>query len=70
MHITKVKFKDGSELEGELWDFNPREGTFSFVDEDKVYYFRDVESMITKGARISINEIGDRDELERVRKDG
>lgn len=78
MHDTIVKMKDGREFIGPLWYFRPKEGWISLVLDPAHYdhdiperiYLRDVESAITKGERISINKIGDEDELERAKQKG
>ena len=70
MHTTEVKTRDGKEFSGVLWEFKPAENYFTITDGDGIikFSFDDVESVITKGERISINKIGDMDEVERARK--
>ena len=71
MHDTTVKFKNGKILCAPLWYFRPVEGFFSLAGENStLYYFRDVESMITSGERTGLNKIEDQDELERARREG
>jgi len=73
MHNTIVKTKDGKEYSGVLWTFRPSFNWFTIIDNDKTrkFSFDDVESVITKGERVSINsplEGEDQDEIERARK--
>lgn len=74
MHTTIVKTKSGKEYSGCIWYFRPSQNWFSIIigDETKRFSFDDVESVITKGERVSINsplEGEDQDEIERARKD-
>jgi len=74
MHTTIVKTKDGKEYYGCIWYFRPSQNWFSINvgDETKKFSFDEVESVITKGERVSINsplEGEDCDEIERARKD-
>ena len=70
MHITIIKTKDGKEYCGFIMVFRPEEGWVSIVDGDELrkFNFGDLISAITKGERLSINKIGDCDEIERARK--
>jgi len=70
MHITEVKTKDGKEFSGVLWEFKPVKNYFTIIDGDDSikFSFDDVESVITKGERISNGIIGDQDEIERARQ--
>ena len=80
MHDTRIKMKDGRVFSGPLWNFRPKEGWMSIVVEDDAgvpekVYFRDVESAVTAGQRVGINEDGtakcvDQDELKRARENG
>lgn len=71
MALTKVVTKDGKQYNGPIEMWRPEQNWFSIVwaDREKVFSFDDVESAITYGDRINVREIGDRDELERARKD-
>ena len=73
MHITNVVKKDGTKLSGILWTVRPVEGWFELVactdnDEPVRVQIVDCQSVVTEKDRISINKIGDVDELERWRK--
>ncbi len=75
MHNTIVKLKTGEAYSGPIWAFKPKEGWFSIISYDdefpdgdeRKFYFKDVESAITKGTRINNVTIDDRDELERFK---
>lgn len=79
MHDTLIKTKDGQTFCGPMWYFRPEEGWMSIPSDedapDKIY-FRDMESAVTKGDRVGINQetgeaiIQDVDELERARLQG
>lgn len=71
MHDTRIELRDGRVLEAPLWqlklnlqDFE--ESTLQLVDHDPIA-IKDIESAITFGERISLLEIGDVDELSRIR---
>ena len=69
MHLTNIKMKDGREYNSPIKLFRPKEGYLTLFDtiiENEKLYFKDMESAITKGQRISINVIGDQDEIERA----
>jgi len=70
MHITNIKTKNGKEYSGFIMVFRPEEGWMSIVDGDclRKFNFDDLESAITNGERLTINKIGDCDEIERARK--
>lgn len=69
MHDTKVVFKDGTELEGPIWEWRPTEGYFTLVGREEPIHLRDVVSAVTAGARSNTGPF-DRDELERARENG
>lgn len=69
--------QDGRVFEGPIWSYRPEEGYLTLVLDPSLYpdvpeklFFRDMKSAITKGERISINQIGDRDEIQRAKHDG
>jgi hypothetical protein len=70
MHITEIQTKCGQKFSGVIEKWRPQFNWFSIVDGDglRSFSFDDVKSVVTKGERISINEIGDQDEIERARK--
>ena len=74
MHDTKVKLKNGEEYWGPMWEFRPEFNWFSIIDtatddgEIRKICIDDIESAITGGERISIDSVGDQDEVERARK--
>jgi len=71
MHKSIIKMKNGWEHRGYIWSFRPEEGWLSLVGTPDIkIYFKDILSAVTKNVRISINKIGDQDELERARKNG
>ena len=67
MHTTKVKLKDGTNIEGHVWSVRPAEGWFTIIshdtDQDHTIRMEDCESVVTLGERISKNKIGDQDML-------
>lgn len=70
MHITTIITKDGKKYNSVLWTFRPAQNFFTIIDnnQDRKFSFDEVKSVITKGERISVNKIGDIDEIERARK--
>ena len=70
MHITIIKTKSGKEYSGFVMVFRPDEGWISIVDGDvlRKFKFDDLDSVVTKGERLSISKIGDCDEIERARR--
>ena len=70
MHDTFVKMKDGRRFAAPIWSFCPREGYLTLMDGDGPLFFRDMESAVTQGERISRTEVGDQDEIERARRNG
>jgi hypothetical protein len=73
MHTTIVKTKNGKEYNGHLLMFRPSFNWFSIIDGNKTrkFSFDEVESVITKGERITINsppEGEDCDEIIRAKK--
>lgn len=74
MHTTYLKFRDGREVSGYIWEWRPREGWFTLNDdvtgEQHKVTLADLLSGYTKGERISKDHIGDQDILERARRDG
>lgn len=76
MHTTVITLKNGEKHGGNLQMFRPCESYISILEWDdndsaKVvkYDINDMESAVTLGERISINKIGDQDEIARARKD-
>ena len=71
MTYSNLKTKDGKEFYGYIWYWRPEENWFSMVIDFEVirFSFDDVESLITPVDRISITEVGERDEMEKARKD-
>ena len=77
MHFTKIVTKDGREYLGPIWRWRPWLNWVSIrlygeTVEEKIFSFDDIKSMVTEGARETINcplEGETRDELERARKD-
>jgi multimeric flavodoxin WrbA len=72
MHMTKIVMKDGRIFSGPIYGYSYTEGWLHVIDEtapDKIY-FRDMKSAITPGERLSINTIGDDDELQKARDGG
>jgi len=73
MHNTIVCMKDGRKFYGPIWNFRPKEGWFSIVDDNSPakIMFRDVASVITKNERVNATGlIADVDELSRARENG
>jgi len=70
MHNTTIITKSGEIYNGPIWVWRPQENWFSILWEnnEEVFSFDDVKSVITYGERMSINKIGDQDELQRARK--
>lgn len=72
MHITYVKLKNGEEYSGPIGTFRPCFGWFTFLGEDRKFYFDECESVITPNERVSINspiEGESCDEMERAAQD-
>ena len=76
MHTTVIKLKNGETHSGNLEMFRPCESFISireWLDDNTCqinkYDLDDIESAVTLGERISINKIGDQDELQRARED-
>ena len=67
MHITRIKMKNGKILEGWIEKFRPIEGYLTFNGSNKKIMFKDMVSAVTEGERISLNKIGNEDELQRAR---
>jgi hypothetical protein len=72
MHDTTVKMKDGRVFCAPIYYFRPTEGWMSLIDNDvpDKLYFRDMESATTENQRMTKNNIGTCDELERARGQG
>ena len=73
MHDTTVIMKDGRKFSNPMMYFRPEEGWMSLMIEpgpDEKLFFRDMVSAVTKNQRISINEFGDEDEIQRARDQG
>jgi hypothetical protein len=70
MHDTVVKMKDGRKFIGGIWTFKPTEGFLTLIGIDETLYFKDMESAVTYGERLSVSKIGDQDEIERAKKYG
>lgn len=74
MHSTNVLMKSGQKHSGPIMLFRPKEGFLTLMGDDPgpdvKLYFRDMLSCVTEDERISINIIGDEDQLERARKMG
>ena len=75
MHTTVITLKNGEKHSGNLELFRPCESYISireWDDNDKCkinkYDLNDIASAFTLGERISINQIGDQDEVERARE--
>ncbi len=68
MHITTVTMKDGRVLSNPLELFRPKDGYLKLFEVDELLYFKDMESAITAGERLSATKIGDDDEIERARR--
>ena len=74
MHTTIVIMKDGRKIDGYIWEKRTEEGYITLVatgDDDndgQRLMMEDMESCTTLNERISINKIGDYDELEGWRK--
>lgn len=68
MHITTITMKAGHKVTGYLELFRPEEGYLKLLGFTTKYYFKDMQSCITEGERISVNQIGDMDEIDRARK--
>lgn len=84
MHITIIKLNNGMEITGFIDKYRPQDGWMSLMkgacirdkenvsfDSDKPYmiYFKDMISAVTKDERLSINHIGDQDEIARAKYD-
>ena len=70
MKNTVVKLKDGTEYSAPIWLFRPKEGFMTLIGIENIIYFKDVKSATTYNTWLSGGTIGDRDELERAKKEG
>lgn len=70
MHVTEVELKSGEKFSGSMGFFRPFENYFTLHAGIKTmrFKFSDCNSVTTLGERLSINQIGDCDEIERARK--
>jgi hypothetical protein len=69
MKHCRVVTKDGKEHTGILWTWHPDENRMSILDGGEIVFsFDEIESATTYNVHISINQVGDVDELERARK--
>lgn len=70
MHETVVELKDGRVICGYIYEKRSQDGYITLMAADPEEFsgqrllMEDMESCITKGERISVNKIGDYDELE------
>ena len=65
MHDTVIKLKNGKTYVKPIYRICLVHKIVILFDEDLAHKFEDIESAITKEDRISMNEIGDVNELER-----
>lgn len=73
MHLTHIVLKDGREFSSPIQEIKLDKENFenSYIklfDYDEKFYVKDMQSAITEKDRISINKIGDVDEIKRMRK--
>lgn len=74
MHTTVVVMKDGRKIDGYIWEKRTEEGYITLMaTADEEYdgerlMMEDMVSCTTLNERISINQVGDYDELEGWRK--
>jgi hypothetical protein len=54
MHITKLKLKDGSIVEGYIEKWKPVEGYLTLAGLDKQFKFEDMESAVTYDERTGV----------------
>jgi hypothetical protein len=75
MHLTRIKFKDGSSISGYINKWRPVEGYLILLGADTKLYFDDMLEAITEGERVGVQKvadgtmqvvIGDVDELKRA----
>jgi hypothetical protein len=72
MHDAIVRMRDGREIVGPVWAFNPAGGYLTIPSQTvELLYFRDMVSAVQKGGRDTAESVGeDIDLLERARRWG
>lgn len=70
MHTTIVKTKDGKDYCGYIQLYRPEYSFMTLMVGNELVKldFNDMESAVTLGERVSINEIADQDEIQRAKK--
>jgi hypothetical protein len=68
MHITEIETKDGERFSGPICELNYKEQFISLATSNsRNIKFSEIKSAKVLGQRISINNIGDQDLLEKIR---